>query len=193
MGGAWERLIRSIKIALSVALKDQSPREETLLTTLSEIAVNSRPLTHIAVDPRDQESLTPNHFLIGASSDEIRFGNYHNQSQYTRKQWCIAEQFANILWSRWLHEYLPTLIPRKKCTENVSPLEVGDLVLLLDENVARNHWRKGIITRTFVPLDGQVRRVEVKTALGVLELPFHKLVKFARRNVPNVNIDELFC
>ena len=175
------RLIRSVKIALSVALKVQSPREETLLTILSEIehAVDSRPLTHIAVDPRDQEALTPNHFLIGASSGEICFGNYHNQSQCTRKQWRIIEQFANNFWSRWLHEYLPTLIPRKKWCENVSPLEVGDLVLLLDENVARNHWGKGIITHTFIAPDGQVCRVESKTALGALERPTHQLVKFA--------------
>ena len=52
MGGAWERLIRSVKTALVVILKDRAPREEVLLTALLEVehCVNSRPLTHISFD-----------------------------------------------------------------------------------------------------------------------------------------------
>ena len=44
-------------------LDDKAPTEEVLLTVLLEVEhmVNSRPLTHVSVDPRNEEALTPNH------------------------------------------------------------------------------------------------------------------------------------
>ncbi|XP_037298973.1 uncharacterized protein LOC119190690 [Manduca sexta] len=67
MGGAWERLVRSVKTALTTVLHEQRPHEETLSTLLAEVefTVNSRPLTHVSVNPEDPEALTPNHFLLG--------------------------------------------------------------------------------------------------------------------------------
>ena len=73
MGGAWERLIRSVKESLHVILKEHTPKEETLLTTLAEIehSVNSCPLTLVSSDTQEKEALTPNYFLIGTSSATI--------------------------------------------------------------------------------------------------------------------------
>ncbi|GBO98363.1 hypothetical protein EVAR_31_1 [Eumeta japonica] len=46
MGGAWERMIRTIKSSLYAVLKERKPREETLHTLLLEVEhiVNSRPI-----------------------------------------------------------------------------------------------------------------------------------------------------
>ena len=87
MGGAWESLIKSVKSALAYALKDRSPKEEVLLTVLTGIehSVNSRPLTHVSLDPRDDEALTPNHFLIGSSSGEINFSNPELNTELSKK------------------------------------------------------------------------------------------------------------
>ncbi|XP_063824599.1 uncharacterized protein LOC135074234 [Ostrinia nubilalis] len=51
MGGAWERLVRSVKTALKVILKDRAPKEPIFTTLLveAEAIVNSRPLTHVSV------------------------------------------------------------------------------------------------------------------------------------------------
>ena len=89
MGGAWERLIRSVKTALGVVLKEQTPNEEVLYTLLSEIehSINSRPLFHVSVDPRDCEALTLNHFLIGTSSGEVKLGSYDPTNISTKRQW----------------------------------------------------------------------------------------------------------
>ncbi|CAG7829398.1 unnamed protein product [Allacma fusca] len=70
MGGCWERLVRSVKVALEASLHERAPREEVLQTLLveAEALVNSRPLTFVSVDPDDPESLTPNHFLLGKNN-----------------------------------------------------------------------------------------------------------------------------
>ncbi|XP_048481536.1 uncharacterized protein LOC105393818 [Plutella xylostella] len=70
MGGAWERLVRSVKNALQVTLHERAPKEEVLATLLveAEHTINSRPLTHVSTSADDEEALTPNHFLLGAPS-----------------------------------------------------------------------------------------------------------------------------
>ncbi|XP_047038616.1 uncharacterized protein LOC124643643 [Helicoverpa zea] len=70
MGGAWERLVRCVKTALGATLHERHPREEVLATLLCEVeyVVNSRPLTHVSVSGDDDESITPNHFLLGGSA-----------------------------------------------------------------------------------------------------------------------------
>ena len=178
MGGAWEILIRSVKRAMSVALKYQAPREEILLTALMEIehCVNSRPLTFVSSDPDDREALTPNHFLLGASSGEIRFGRCDAQTLNSKKHWQTAQHFADVFWRRWLKEFLPALNELKKwCTSN-EPLKIGDVILVLEENIMRNHWKKGVITRTLPGPDNEIRVVEVRTANGSLIRPDRKII-----------------
>ncbi|XP_076279059.1 uncharacterized protein LOC143208473 [Lasioglossum baleicum] len=179
MGGVWERLIRSVKTALHVVLREQAPTEETLHTLLTEIehTVNSRPLTHVSVDPRDKEALTPNHFLIGTSSGNLRLGRYEAHDTCLRKQWRTAQHFADAFWKRWLREYLPCIINRPKWTEKRDPLKQGDLVLIIDMLAPRNEWKKGTITDVFPGSDGGVRVVKVHTPWGIFTRPTHKLIK----------------
>ena len=144
MGGAWERLVRSVKIAMKSILNEQAPTEELLYTVMTEIehTVNSRPLTHVSLDPRDNEALTPNHFLIGTSSGNIRLGKYEFGNTCLKKQWKVAQAYADAFWKRWLREHLPTIMPRKKWTKDEEPLQVGDLVLIADLQAPRNYWHK---------------------------------------------------
>ena len=67
MGGAWERLVRSVKDVMYGLLKDTVLTDAQLLTLLTEAEaiVNSRPLTYLSDDPNDLAALTPNHILLG--------------------------------------------------------------------------------------------------------------------------------
>lgn len=185
MGGAWERLIGSIKSTLKVILNEQAPREETLLTVLAEIEhiVNSRPLTHVSVDPRDDEALTPNHFLIGSSSGNLTLKHFEIGETCPRKQWRWAQATADAFWKRWAREYLPSLRVRDKWHRETENLKIGDLVLIIDELTQRNSWRKGRIEKVFPGTDGRVRAVEVKTANGILKRPVSKLICFAKQEL----------
>ncbi|XP_062532867.1 uncharacterized protein LOC134201643 [Bombyx mori] len=160
-GGAWERLIRSVKTSLKVILNERAPREETLNTLLTEVEnmVNSRPLTHVSVNPNDPETLTPNHFLLGSSSSLPQIGKFDNSDTYMRKLWRSSQRLADMYWRRWVKEVLPDLIPRRKWQEERKNLQVGDLVLIVDPDGPRNSWPKGIILEVIPGRDNRVRMV----------------------------------
>ena len=65
-GGAWERMIRSVGRILHALLGTQIVNDETLLTIMTEVEniLNDRPLTKLSEDPKDLESLTPNHLPL---------------------------------------------------------------------------------------------------------------------------------
>ena len=52
---------------------------------------------------------------------------------------------------------------------------VGDLELILEENVPRNKWNLGRVTEVFVGRDSRVRSTKVKTSKTELHHPVVKL------------------
>ena len=181
MGGAWERMIGCVKVALRPVLKEQAPKEDTLGTLMAEVEhiVNSRPLTHVSIDPDDKEALTPNHFLIGGSSGWSLPGRYEQLSTCPRKQWRIAQEMANQFWHRWIREYLPTLMPRNKWSAESETLSVGDVVLIVDYQAPRNQWLKGVVKEVFPGQDGRIRVARVTTTRREVTRPVVKLIKLA--------------
>ncbi|XP_072931828.1 uncharacterized protein [Epargyreus clarus] len=177
MGGAWERLVRSIKTALAVTLKERHPKEEVLHTLLleAEHLVNSRPLIE-ADEDNEEGALTPNHFLIGRSCG-TRLGTFTDEDLTGRRTWRTAQRLADHFWSRWVKEYLPTLIPRRVDARAARrDLQCGDTVLIVDSTLPRGAWPRGEVVRTFPGPDGRTRVLEVRTTGGVLKRPSSKLV-----------------
>ena len=66
MKGAWERLIRTIKVSLYSILKEQCPREEVLVSVFAQVEniVNSRPITKLSTDPQDGDSKSFSYWLF---------------------------------------------------------------------------------------------------------------------------------
>ncbi|XP_058828010.1 uncharacterized protein LOC131687931 [Topomyia yanbarensis] len=178
MGGPWERMVKSVKVAMkAVSDSPRHPSDEVLETIMLEAEgiVNSRPLTYVPLEAADQEVLTPNHFLLHGSngikqpaSEPAITGNVLQDS------WKLAQHIGNEFWRRWIREYLPMLTRRAKWFDTVKPLEPGDLVVIVDEH-ARNRWERGRILETFPDKSGQVRRATVQTNRGVFERPAVKL------------------
>ena len=110
-GGAWERLVQSANRALKVIAGEQLTTDETLLTFVAEVEslLNSRPLTHLGGDCRDEEALTPNHFLLGRASLNLPPGILTDRDLLRRKAWKHAQVMTEHFWKRWLREYLPSL------------------------------------------------------------------------------------
>lgn len=66
MSGCYERLIVSVKTSLYKILLERNPTDEMLRNLLMVIlnVVNSRVLTFISLDHKDDEALTMNHFMF---------------------------------------------------------------------------------------------------------------------------------
>eukprot|EP00117_Sycon_ciliatum_P017532 scpid35642/ scgid16489/ len=175
MGGAWERLVRSVKIALKATLKERTPRDEVLTTVMAEAEciVNGRPLTHVSIDHADAESLTPNHFLLGGNHRAVAPGKFDEKC--LRKQWRISQAMIDMFWQRWVREYLPTLTRRTKWFKAAEPIKVNDVVVIADPQLARSCWPKGIVENVYPGKDGKIRIVDVRTAMGTFRRPVSRI------------------
>jgi transposase InsO family protein len=176
-GGVWERLIGSSKVAMRAILESRSINDEVLRTVFAEVTsfLNSRPLTHFHTDPSEPEPLTPNHFLIGGPHPHRVPDEEQAFDGVTRRRWKQSQFIVNQFWRRWMREYLPSLMERKKWEKSVRPLRVGDKVLIMDENLKRGEWLTGSIIAVHPGDDGVIRKATVQTARSTLLRPAVKL------------------
>jgi len=89
MWGVWERLVRSVKLALKAVFGGCLASDEVLVTSLVEVEkdVSSRPLCKSSDDTSDDDVLTPNHFLLQRGSVFLPPGELVKRDQYHRKRW----------------------------------------------------------------------------------------------------------
>ena len=142
----------------------------------AEHTVNSCPLTFVSLDVNDPEAITPNHLLFGASSRSTLPRRYELAKGSPRKLWANAQLLADDFWRRWKKEYLPTLLARAKWTSEGREIRVGDVVLIMDNQLPRNAWRKGVIEEVMPGADGRIRCVLVRTATEKLTRPVAKRI-----------------
>ena len=85
------------------------------------------------------------------------------------------QHIADRVWDRFVKEYLPSQMNRKKRRINQRNLQAGDVVLVADPNLSRPRWRLGRVNSVFPGADGRVRAVEVRTAQGLFTRPITRL------------------
>ena len=176
-GGTWERLIRSIRKHLKSVCNEQILTDESLSTLMCEIEsiLNSRPLTTVSNDRYDLEPLTPNHLLLLKPNESLPPGVFDKRDSYSRKQWRQVQYLANVFWSRWIKEYLPTLQRRQKWTRPARNLTVNDVVLVHNKGLPRNTWLLGRIVEVYPDPSGFVRTVKLQTKQSYITRPITKL------------------
>jgi len=121
MGGARERMIRSVRQILKALLKEQVGCDEVFHTVLTEATniLSSRPLTRNSDDPMDEKPLTPNHLLQLRPCSSLPLGIFDKEDLNCRHQWRQAQYLSYLFWKRWIKEYLPT----PSGTKEVEPKE----------------------------------------------------------------------
>jgi len=166
-GGAWERMIGVARKIIDSLLADFGSRtltHEVLVTFMAEVCciVNSRPIVPVSVDPDCPEILSPDTLLTQKSDSSVSFYPDLDMKDMYRVQWKRVQALAESFWKRWRSEYLHTLQARRKWTKPSPNINVGDVVLLRDEEACRNQWPTGIIEDTFPSSDDRIRKLRVR-------------------------------
>lgn len=184
MGGFYERLVGSSKMALKKAVGQKLLTPMQLQTYLAETEaiLNTRPLVHVGEDLNDGTTITPSHFLTpntktGTPSledqDEINDPNYVNGKQESKEilldTWKKGQRLLESFWKTWKNDYLLSL--RERSQKNLpspriqAPEEpnIGDIVQLKDDT-PRGSWRLGKITELIRSNDGNIRAAKVRLA-----------------------------
>ncbi len=92
---------------------------------------------------------------------------------YSRRRWRQVQYLAGLFWSRWKDEYLHFLQVRQKWCKSSRNLREGDVVLVMDQ--PRNAWMMARVLEVTKDKKGLVRIVKIKTPVGELKRPIHKL------------------
>lgn len=163
-GGIWEAGVKSVKHHLKRVVGETKLTFEEMTTFLAqcEAILNSRPLIPVSDDPNDIEVLTSSHFLIGRSAVSIPEPSYAEEKIGRLNRWQHVQLMKEHFWKRWSSEYLHYLQSRPKWHSETAKIEIGDVVVLKDENAPPHQWRMGRIVATHPGHDDIVRVVTVR-------------------------------
>ena len=137
MSGVWERLVQSAKKHLKDIVGDRLLSEFALQTLFTEVELimNNRPIVAASDDPADLEAFTRNHFLLQRKVSGLPSGFFVREGHLGRKQWRKVQYLTDAFWKRWIGEYLPSVTEREKWLKDQRNIRVGDLVVILEENL----------------------------------------------------------
>lgn len=176
-GGSWERAIRTVRRILQAVMPNTRFDDDALITVFCEVeaVVNSRPLTEVPLEIGEDLPLTPNHLLRINPKVALPPMVTSDKDCYARNRYKVVQFVADEFWRRWIKEYPATIMTRPKWRKERENLNLGDVVLIMDENSARGYWPLGRVTELHHDKYGLVRSVRVKTKGGCLHRPITKL------------------
>lgn len=169
-GGIYESGIKSAKHHLNRLFEKTFTFEQfTTILCKIEAVLNSRPLTPMSEDIEDLNVLTPGHFLIGRPLTAMPQKNFLKTPSNRLAHWEELQQIQQKFWNQWYHQYLLQLQKRPVNFREKFQFELGDMVLVKDENLPPLKWLMGRIIKMFPGKDRVVRNVRVKTQHGEKE------------------------
>lgn len=169
-GGIYESGIKSMKHHLN-RLMERSFTFEQFTTILIKIEaiLNSRPLTPMSEDPEDLRVLTPGHFLIGRSLTAMPEKDFLHTPNNRLSHWEGLQQLQQKFWNFWYNNFLHQLQTRPINFREKTNVQLGDMVLIKDDNLPPMKWLMGRIIKLFPSKDKVIRNVRIKTQHGEKE------------------------
>ena len=172
-GGMWERQIRTIRSIFNNMTNryHQKMSTEGLRTAFAEIsaAINNRPIS-VENTASLEPVITANHLLTGKSQCILPPpGEFDNEEVYGRHMYRKCQQMAADFWTMWKACYLTKIEQRTRWETPSKDLEVGDVVLVVDDNQPRNVWELGRVINIHLGADHRVRKATIMLATSDLD------------------------
>ena len=107
-------MIRTVRNILTGMLMERSRLRNDILRTFfceDESIVNSRPITKMSDDPKDDVPLTPANFLMIEDGPILTPGRCAPADMY-RRRWRYIQYLSDVFWRRYVNQYLPELQQR---------------------------------------------------------------------------------
>ncbi|CAK1601292.1 unnamed protein product [Parnassius mnemosyne] len=176
-GGLWEAAVKSAKHHLKRVIGDSTLIFEEIITLLYQIeaCLNSRPMTIINDDLSDPMPLTPGHFLIGEPLISIPDDNYEHTYISSLTRWQLVQKMTQNFWRRCSQEYLSNLLHRYKWTYQVPESNIGDVVLVKENDLPPCRWLLGRIIEKHPGPDQITRIVILRTKSSIVKRPTSKI------------------
>ena len=169
-GGLFERMVKSTKRCLRKMVGQAKFSYDEMLTAIVEIEaiINSRPLTFLNSDD-PEEPLTPSHLLVGrrvlSLPDNLTYfapedETFEVTDESLQRRAKHLNSVLNHFWKRWSKEYLLDLRDahrQQKIGGTSAPVQIGDIVLVHDQDHPRGFWKMARVERLITGRDGLAR------------------------------------
>lgn len=141
-------------------LPTRHPTEDILRNLLLEVCnvVNSRPLAYVPLGHENDDVLTPNHFILGSLNGLKPMVQIDSDGPILHSELLENHHLSYIFWTKFVKEFLPDLTRRTKWFEPADPIQVGDVVLLVDGTNVRGQYPRAPVIETITGSNDQVRR-----------------------------------
>lgn len=177
-GGLWEAGIKATKHHLKRIIGESTLTFEEMCTLLTQIeaCLNSRPISLDSSDPNDPRPLTPGHFLTGGPLVAVPdTHNYLNSNVSSLTRWQFIQRMLQSFWQRWSQEYLSHLMNRYKWNSKLPEPNLGDIVLIKEDNLPPSRWLMGRVLAKHPGTDNITRVITIKVKNSVIKRPTSKV------------------
>lgn len=176
-GGLWEAGVKSTKFHLKRVIGNSTLTYEELSTVLIQVeaCLNSRPLSMMPDSVNEPTPLTPGHLLIGEPLITVPDRNYENSNLSSLKRWQFSQRILQEFWRRWSEEYLVHLQQRYKWNKLVPEPNIGDVVLIKEDNLPPARWLLGRVVEKHSGLDKVTRVVTLRCNGTMCKRPVSRL------------------
>ena len=171
-GGQFEWLIglfkRSFHKTIGNGILKFEELEEVVLDI--ETALNNRPLSYIE-DDVELPVLMPQSLMHINPSYIPELKTRHIEDEDLQKKAKFLKKCKESMWKCWSKEYVRGLREqhRRKVNKAGQSPQVGETVIIKEEEKNRNKWKLAIVAELITGRDGTVRGARLKTSNGRLE------------------------
>lgn len=156
--GGWESGVKLMKHHLKRVLGKARLCFEDFNTLIIEIeaVVNSRPIWAIPSTSEEYEAPTPGHFLIFKSLKTLPEPSTSHIPKKRLSQYQYLHHLVTDFWKIWSKKYLQKLQVRKKWFDAQPNIQIGQIVLVSEDNETPTQWSLGRVTNVHQGPDGLI-------------------------------------